>query len=378
MPTVVDLNGDFRDDIVFGGETTSVNYIYYYENLGPNQITGAIDFANYEKLKDSLGSYIKTRGRTRVAFIDMPPNDGLKDMIVGEMFHSGTWQSDLHLYRNTGTAIQPVWTHDPTWALPLNSDYIKTREMYWIAIGDINGDGLDDMMVCYFVGYESSGAIYPTGSEVHINSPWGISSFLQTATSFVGDTSNSLPLQYSEGYGQLAFGDFDNDGDVDLISVNKRLGKLLYYERTGATSWALKAEDWSLSGEAYGNHVHPAVIDYNGDGVLDLMLGVSNKIWFYEGGACAFAGCTQAGGSCDLLMAEDMSPSCGCAGDGFTEVRILLLFVVVGPIDPPILLTHYFFVCSFHCLHSFKLYREVPATRARQETTSKKPTNRHT
>ncbi len=88
----------------------------------------------------------------------------------------------------------------------------------------------------------------------------------------------TLPIT-PERFGSIALGDLDNDGDLDFISGSNR-GQLFYMKNTGTATvphWELTSlktiDDIKIAPSRNSNEVKPVLVDIDGDGDLDLLVG---------------------------------------------------------------------------------------------------------
>lgn len=263
-----------------------------------------------------------TDGQDSTAWVDMAfpalvPHTGEADSIVLQRFpaaypidpdEDGDWDliispnialeinddQCVQLWENQGTADEPLWA--------LASDH-------WIQDGtidvgrgaipvlhDLDGDGDLDLAVGNKERYEGVN-----------NTPTALALFENTGTAsqpaFAWHTWNAIDFVFNGiESGHPAFGDWDGDGDTDLI-VGDELGLLHAYSNEAEPgSWPA----WTLSqlavqdadGEAIdvGQFAAPQLIDVSGDGLLDLVVGEKNgtlSLYLNCGSASTPAWCLQ-------------------------------------------------------------------------------------
>jgi hypothetical protein len=145
-----------------------------------------------------------------------------------------------------------------------------------VCVADVNGDGLDDIYLLDFLGTD---ALYLNRGNLKFEDV--------TEKAGVG-----IPRALKVG---AAFGDYDNDGDVDLYVTTYRGGNHLFANRGDGTF----DEVTEAAGVGYKGHSSSATwFDYDNDGDLDLYVSNIGKFtqdtvsreadYFYEGVALPF------------------------------------------------------------------------------------------
>jgi hypothetical protein len=139
------------------------------------------------------------------------------------------------------------------------------------AVADINGDGKKDLLM--------GGYHYTDGAATRIPSLWyfqNIGTMQQPYFEFVTDDY----LNMSQ-YGTFptfdfspAFGDIDGNGSVDLI-VGEQNGKLFFYKNLAAAGAPVNfaAPEYPYMNISVGVSSTPQIVDINGDGLSDLIIG---------------------------------------------------------------------------------------------------------
>ncbi len=118
-----------------------------------------------------------------------------------------------------------------------------------VSVGDIDGDGFDDLYVCQ-----------PAGLPNRLYRNRGDGTFEDiTASSGVGLLENTACA---------IFADFDNDGRQDLITV-RASGPLLFLNQGGG-KFRLKPDAFHFANPPQGTFTGAAAADYDRDGWLDI------------------------------------------------------------------------------------------------------------
>jgi len=261
-PEFVDLDNDGDLDVMAGEQGGDW---YYFENTGT---ATAPAFA--AAVNNPFG--LTTIGTTSSCDFGDMDDDGDLDLVGLEM--GGAFK----YFENTGSVSAPAFGGVQTNPFGLTS---SGPGVYHPTVGDIDGDGANDIMPGTIGGdfklYRNVGtAAAPAYGPVATN-PFGL--------------ANQGSLASPE------FGDLDMDGDLDIISgENSGTGDFKYYENTGSASgptWAaVVTNPFSLTAIG-GNVMEPSFGDLDDDTDLDLIVGNTTGGFYYFENTSINAGVTE-------------------------------------------------------------------------------------
>uniref|UniRef100_UPI0034E03258 FG-GAP-like repeat-containing protein n=1 Tax=Candidatus Thiodubiliella endoseptemdiera TaxID=2738886 RepID=UPI0034E03258 len=180
--------------------------------------------------------------------------DGDLDLVMGEAYGA------LKYYQNTGTTFNPAYEVKTGGSNPFNS--IDVGDFSAPTLADIDGDGDLDLVVGEYYGtlkyYQNTGTTFNPAYEVK-----------------TGDSNPFDGIDVGD-YSAPTLADIDGDGDLDLV-VGEYYGTLKYYQNTGTTSnpayEAKTGDDNPFNGINVGYSSLPILVDIDGDGDLDLVVG---------------------------------------------------------------------------------------------------------
>jgi hypothetical protein len=217
-----------------GGNGSGTPNAHWYENPGPDDLTGA-----WQK---------------RPLFSGLVANESPAYAdLVGDARKELVFMTDQRLgYAVPGATPAAPWTFHELGAMSFNTPYV-----HGLGIGDVNGDGRNDVV-------ERSG----WWEQPATGTTW-----TRHAVDFGAPLGASRPGHW--GGGQMAVYDVDGDGDADVVTALAAHGYgLAWFEQKDADTFVAheilppRATATSIS------QLHSlAVGDMNGDGLLDVVTG---------------------------------------------------------------------------------------------------------
>ncbi|KAH8075002.1 hypothetical protein JL721_986 [Aureococcus anophagefferens] len=255
-PAFADVDGDGDLDLVVGEYDGT---LFYYENVG------SAASPSYEAVTGAANPFdgIDVGWHSAPALADLD-GDGDLDLVVGE--DDGT----LFYYENVGSAASPDYAPVTGAVSPFDGIYVLYSSAP--ALADLDGDGDLDLVVGEDYGdlfyYENVGSAASPSYEA------------------VTDAANPFDGIYVGWSSNPALADLDSDGDLDLVVGEQDGGGVLnYFEIVGsAASPSYEAVTGSASpfdGIDVGYLSAPALVDLDGDGDLDLVVGEEDGVLNY-------------------------------------------------------------------------------------------------
>ncbi len=211
------------------------------------------------------------------------------------------------------------------------------------AIADINGDGLQDLLI--------GGYHYTDGSATRIPSIWlfqNIGTFQQPYFELL--TQDYLNMSQFGSFPTFdfapAFGDIDGNGSIDLI-VGEQNGKLFFYKNNAAEGQPMSfgTPEFPYMNISVGVSATPQIADINGDGLGDLVIGERTGNADINGRCSNLNYFENLGTIGNAVFNPDLNtpPNTGCYGRMLFDIQIGLpqysTPFIVTTTDGPVLMT---------------------------------------
>ncbi len=291
-PCGVDWDGDGDEDILSGN---TAGYIGFFENLsGPGVEEPKW---NAPRLLKAVGETIRIQagpngsiqgpaearwGYTTLTAADWD-GDQLPDLLVNSIWGKVVW------YRNVGTrqkpklaeaaAIEVEWDGPQPhlnygWLRPEGKELLTQWRTTPVAI-DWTGDGLTDLVMLDHEGYVALFERAKRDGRLVVLHPRRV---------FCDEQGRPLRLNSGtagrSGRRKLVIADWDGDGARDIL-VNSENATLLRQVKSADGKWLFRDEGLIGERKISGHTTSPAVVDWNGDGVPDLLVGAEDGRFYY-------------------------------------------------------------------------------------------------
>lgn len=280
-----DVDGDGDLDALFGTPTGTIEY---YENVATS---GAASFARQIGTDNPFSDINQGADYLLPTMVDID-DDGDLDLVLGTKVDddSNPATTSIRFYRNTGPLANPEFVFVPR----LDStnpfgDLLQTGGNQSVTFGDfLDNDGDLDMILGNNGGDPFVFGQAGTAGQLEVYRNIGTKEvpdfereLPDTAVVFLGlGTATANPSGGSGGEADPVANfsltprllDYDGDGDLDLF-VGQRFGYMLLFRNDGGTSGTIYFErddaNNPLHGVDYSSYVRNAFIDLDNDGDLD-------------------------------------------------------------------------------------------------------------
>lgn len=196
----VDYNGNGQPDLFVSNEGNDRNELFRYN--GPNDFTQITNLSFVSDFKNSSGS----------SWADID-NDGDYDLFIANYTNSGQ-ANQLFINNNDGTFTEDIASQIAS----------EATNSFGSTFGDVDNDGDLDLFVCNsYLNGQNNNFMYMNDGDGN----------------FTLDTNSDLALYQGWTFG-AAFGDYDNDGWLDVLlanTSNESESNALFHNTGSGNNW---------------------------------------------------------------------------------------------------------------------------------------------
>jgi len=292
-PVGFDWDNDGDEDLISGN---TAGYLELFENLsGPRieQPRWAAPIrlkANDRTIRIQAGYNGSIQGPCEAKWGYTSPSiadwdgDKLPDVLINSIWGKIEW------YRNVGTLARPKlaaaapvevqWPGAPPkpawhWWDPQGKSLVTQWRTTPVAV-DFNSDQLTDLVMLDHEGYLCFWERRSVDGKLQL---------LPGRRAFVDEKGDALQLNTGvagkSGRRKLCVTDWDGDGKLDVI-LNSENASLLRQVESRNGRWVMKDEGNLDARPISGHTTSPTTVDWNGDGVRDLLVGAEDGRFYYE------------------------------------------------------------------------------------------------
>lgn len=304
-PWSVDWDDDGDEDLICGN---TAGYIGFIENLdGANPPRWAepvyleVDKKPIRIMAGKNGSIQgpceAKWGYTTLSVGDWDA-DGLKDIVVNSIVGTVIW------YKNIGEKEKPrlapaqnievLWNGNPpkpawNWRNPQSTELL-TQWRTTPVIKDIDQDGTNDLVVLDHEGFlsffkgeirDNKKIVWPGNRIFKSENGVVYDRYQKVANEKSDDLYLNPAIAGSSGRRKICFADWNNDGKEDLILNSKPNVRWLENISEGSNEFLFKGRESIGQLELTGHTTSPTVVDWNKDGIVDLLVGAEDGCFYY-------------------------------------------------------------------------------------------------
>ncbi|MFH1469541.1 MAG: MopE-related protein [Pseudomonadota bacterium] len=319
-----DLDGDGVDDLVLSSrrDATDVGTVWIVTSAPEGQMDLALasTVLSGENDADLAGS--------SVAVASDLDGDGHTDLVVGVPGVDAHVAEAGAFYLFRGPIAPGSATMAAADAALLGNSTPGGFGHHLAPVGDVDGDGLDDLLTSAFGVEHYAGAVY-----LHLGPVSGIGSVADADLAWSGEAESDCAGADLEGAG-----DVNGDGYADLLVGASGVDVGAVYLILGpGTSGSLADADLKIVGQVEESRLGSSLaggLDLDGDGQLDFLAGASGEGPSREGVVYLFSGGLTGTAS----TADAQARLVGTGPEGYTGVSLAVVSDLGGPGTPGVVI----------------------------------------